>query len=159
MAIRASLTGHLVMSTIHTNSAWGIISRLVDMGIPNYLIADTLNAAVAQRLVRLLCNDCKEEIPFDHSLFPKSYKSPTSVENHCIPKGCDTCFYTGYRGRSAVYEIIPMDFELQTMIKNNEYNVQGLLKERNIKTLADNAFKLFYSGKTSIDEVYSILSS
>lgn len=159
MAIRASLTGHMVMSTIHTNSAWGIISRLVDMGIPNYLIADTLNAAVAQRLVRLLCNDCKEEVDFDTSLFPRNFKAPKAIKKHNIAKGCDTCFYTGYRGRSAVYEIIPMDFELQTMIKNNEYNIHHLLKERNIKTLADNAFKLFSTGKTSIDEVYSILSN
>lgn len=72
MAIRAALTGHLVLSTIHTNSAWGIISRLIDMGIPSYLLANTLNTAVAQRLVRLLCPACKTRADFQESLYPES---------------------------------------------------------------------------------------
>src|SRR5690606_10978304 len=74
MAIRASLTGHLVLSTIHTNSALGTISRLLDMGIPSYLIAETLNISVAQRLLRCLCSHCKVEVPFEERNFPENYK-------------------------------------------------------------------------------------
>jgi general secretion pathway protein E/type IV pilus assembly protein PilB len=159
MAIRASLTGHLVMSTIHTNSAWGIISRLADMGVPSYLLADTLNAAVAQRLVRLLCSDCKTKHEVDFSKFPHKFKMPYSITEVYQANGCERCFYTGYRGRSAVYEIIPIDNELQQKIKNNEFNVETLLKARNIKSLSENAFDLLAAGKTSVDEVYPILGS
>lgn len=159
MAIRASLTGHLVLSTIHTNSAWGIVSRLADMGVPSYLLADTLNAAVAQRLVRLLCNDCKTKHDFDASELPNKFKPPFSIHQHHKANGCEHCFFTGYRGRTAVYEIIPIDNELQQKIKANEFNVEAQLKARNIKGLANNAFELLANGMTSLEEVYSILSS
>ena len=80
MAVRASLTGHLVLSTIHTNSAWGTISRLSDMGIPSYMIANTLNTSVAQRLVRKLCNHCKKEMPIEKDNFPMGFKIPDSLK-------------------------------------------------------------------------------
>lgn len=159
MAIRASLTGHLVMSTIHTNSAWGIISRLADMGVPSYLLADTLNAAVAQRLVRLLCSDCKTKHEVDFSKFPNKFKPSYTITEVYQAQGCERCFYTGYRGRTAVYEIIPIDNELQQQIKASEFNVEALLKERNIKSLSENAFNLLAQGKTSVEEVYPILGS
>lgn len=157
MAIRAALTGHLVLSTIHTNSAWGTISRLVDMGVPPFLIAGTLNTSVAQRLLRLLCVHCKLERDFDVSLFPRSYKSPRSIHKHHVPVGCPECFYTGYRGRKAIYEVLPIDHELAERIKNNDAHVGNMLLERGITTLAQNALRLFEAGETSIDEVYSIL--
>jgi type IV pilus assembly protein PilB len=157
MAIRAALTGHLVLSTIHTNSAWGTVSRLADMGVPSFLIAGTLNTSVAQRLVRLLCTHCKQEKDFDHALFPRSYKSPRAINKHRVPIGCPECFYTGYRGRMAIYEVIPVDHELAQCIKSNNAVVGDLLKERGITTLAENAFNLFEKGDTSIEEVYSIL--
>lgn len=159
MAIRLSLTGHLVFSTIHTNSAWGIVARLVDMGVPSYLLADTLNTAVAQRLIKLLCPDCKEEQSFEENLYPKRYKPTKKINSHYLPKGCDHCHYTGYRGRKAVYEVIPIDEELQQHIKNEEFNVKKLLEEQNISSLSTNAFKLFEQGLTSIDEIYPILAS
>lgn len=157
MAIRASLTGHLVLSTIHTNSAWGTISRLVDMGINPFHIADTLNTSVAQRLVRLLCNHCKEEQDFKPAYFARSYKAPREINKHFVARGCEHCYYTGYRGRKALYEVIPMDYELGEMIKNGNFAVRDQLKARGIKTLSENAFDLLESGKTSIDEVYPIL--
>lgn len=157
MAIRAALTGHLVLSTIHTNSAWGTISRLADMGVPPFLLASTLNTSVAQRLVRLLCPHCKREEPFDAQLLPRNFKAPRQPETHFTAKGCEQCFYTGYRGRKAVYEVIPIDFELGERIKVNDHNVGGLLRERNIGTLAGNAFRLFEAGETSIEEIYSLL--
>ncbi|MBQ20006.1 MAG: general secretion pathway protein GspE [Flavobacteriales bacterium] len=159
MAIRASLTGHLVLSTIHTNSAWGTISRMVDMGVPSYLLANTLTLSVAQRLVRLLCPNCKEQKAFDASLFPNNYKAPRAVEQHFEPVGCEKCFYTGYKGRKAVYEVIPIDYELSECIKNEKFNVREELKTKQINQLMDNAFELFEKGETSIDEVYAMLMS
>jgi general secretion pathway protein E/type IV pilus assembly protein PilB len=157
MAIRAALTGHLVLSTIHTNSAWGTVSRLIDMGIPPFLVASTLNTTAAQRLVRLLCPHCKEEMPFDESLYPKQFKPYNKVNHHCVPKGCEQCYYTGYKGRKAVYEVIPIDQELAFEIKSGNMYIQLLLKERGIQTLAENAFKLFDEGLTSIEEIYPLL--
>lgn len=159
MAIRTSLTGHLVLSTIHTNSAWGIVARLVDMGVPAYLLADTLNMAVAQRLVRVLCPHCKEEQPFQANLLPKRYKLPFAPATHFIAKGCDHCYFTGYKGRKAIYEVIPIDSELADAIKSEQFKVQHLLDERQIKSLAANAFALWVKGETSADEIYPILAS
>jgi general secretion pathway protein E/type IV pilus assembly protein PilB len=157
MAIRSALTGHLVLSTIHTNSAWGTISRLADMGVPPFLLASTLNTSVAQRLVRTLCSECKQEAEFSPGILPKTFVSPRHIHKHYVAKGCESCHYTGYKGRKAIYEVIPIDFELADNIKNNIFTVEHLLKERNIKTLKDNAFEMFEKGQTSIDEVYPIL--
>lgn len=157
MAIRAALTGHLVLSTIHTNSAWGTISRLIDMGVPPFLLASTINTTVAQRLLRLLCNECKEEQNFEKEFYPKTFNAPQNVTKHYLAKGCEHCHYTGYKGRKAVYEVIPIDYELAENIKNNNFTIDELLKQRNIKTLRDNAFELFKNGQTTIDEIYPIL--
>lgn len=157
MAIRASLTGHLVLSTIHTNSAWGTISRLMDMGIPPFLIAGTLNTSVAQRLIRKLCVHCKQEQDLDHQLFPRNFKPFKKVEKHYLSIGCEHCFYTGYKGRVAIYEVISLDHELAEQIKNGNMNVNELLKERGIKTLAENAFDFFEHGDTTLEEIYSLL--
>jgi general secretion pathway protein E/type IV pilus assembly protein PilB len=157
MAIRASLTGHLVLSTIHTNSAWETVSRLIDMGIPSFLIAGTLKTTVAQRLIRLLCPECKQERAFSTDLYPKQFKPYTQVKHHYVAAGCEHCYYTGYKGRKAVYEVIPIDHDLSLEIKNGNMNIAGLLKERGICTLAENAFNLFSSGLTSIEEIYPLL--
>ncbi|HYG49474.1 MAG TPA: ATPase, T2SS/T4P/T4SS family, partial [Flavobacteriales bacterium] len=157
MAIRAALTGHLVLSTIHTNSAWGTISRLIDMGVPSFLLANTLNTSVAQRLIRKLCPDCKISEPMNPTLYPRKYKAPRKVETHYAAVGCPNCHYTGYKGRKALYEVIPIDAELSDNIKSGNYKVDELLKERNIKTLAENAFECFESGLTSMEEVYALL--
>jgi general secretion pathway protein E/type IV pilus assembly protein PilB len=157
MAIRAALTGHLVLSTIHTNSAWGTISRLIDMGIPPFLLANTLNTSVAQRLLRLLCPHCKTEKAFDPALFPRKFKPYKEIRMHFVARGCPDCFNTGYRGRKAVYEVIPIDEQLSESIKMAEYQVGNLLKERGIGTLSENAFTLFEQGLTSLDEIYSLL--
>jgi len=157
MAIRAALTGHLVLSTIHTNSAWGTISRLVDMGVPPFLVASTLNTSVAQRLVRLLCTECKRKEKFSENLYPRNFKTDRKIEEHAVPVGCEHCYYTGYKGRKAVYEVISIDYELAESIKNNTLSVSSLLKDRNIRTLANNAFVLFENGNTSIEEIYPML--
>lgn len=157
MAVRASLTGHLVLSTIHTNSAWGIVSRLADMGVEPFLLGDTLNMAVAQRLVRLLCPTCKEKKSFKENLYPSSFKTHQSVSYHFTPNGCEQCYYTGYKGRKAIYEVIPIDEQLRNEIKIKSLTVKDILKQKEIKTLSENAFELFALGETSLQEVYMIL--
>ncbi|TKC60284.1 type II/IV secretion system protein [Pedobacter hiemivivus] len=157
MAIRAALTGHLVLSTVHTNSAWGTVSRLMDMGIPPFLVANTLNTSVAQRLLRLLCNKCKVQEAFDVVAYPKQFKPFSVVTEHYVAKGCEHCYYTGYSGRKAVYEVIPLDQELTHEIKQGNMYINPLLAERGIKTLGENAFALFASGETTIEEIYPLL--
>ena len=157
MAIRAALTGHLVLSTIHTNSAWGTISRLVDMGVPAFLLSSTLNISVAQRLIRLLCEHCKKEEEFDPIAYPLSFKPKEKVNTHYVAGGCDHCYHTGYKGRRSVYEIIPIDYEISDKIKKQEFSISGLLHEKGIRSLSQNAFDLFTSGQTSMEEVYPLL--
>lgn len=157
MAIRAALTGHLVLSTIHTNSAWGTVSRLIDMGVPPFLVAGVLNTSVAQRLLRMLCPSCRNEESFDPSLFPQTYRAPRIPLVHYTAKGCEQCYYTGYKGRKAIYEVIPLDHDLADRIKSQQLDVTDLLKQRNINTLSEQAFGLFEKGLTSLEEAYPIL--
>lgn len=159
MAIKAALTGHLVLSTIHTNSAWATISRLIDMGVPPYLLATTLNMSVAQRLVRKLCTECKEEAVARGALFPEGFNQKDKIKRHFLPKGCNSCYFTGYQGRKAIYEIIPITGRLEMAIKHNELQIDEYLAEQNLDTLKTNAIEMIISGETSIDEVYSILAN
>ncbi|WP_306293667.1 GspE/PulE family protein [Winogradskyella forsetii] len=156
MAIRASLTGHLVLSTIHTNSALGTISRLVDMGVPAFLIAETLNVSVAQRLLRKLCPSCKVLHDFNANELPRNYSVPFKITEHYVAKGCEECYYTGYKGRRAIYEVIPVNQDLSNRIKKDAQNLEQNRIE-NIEKLSDKAYKLFANGDTSLEEVYSIL--
>ncbi|MEN2401792.1 GspE/PulE family protein [Flavobacterium sp. MC2016-06] len=157
MAIRAALTGHLVLSTIHTNSAWATVSRLIDMGIPSFLIASTLNISVAQRLVRKLCNSCKTEEDIESAVFPSDFEIPKDLTKHHIAVGCEHCYHTGYSGRKAIYEILPIGSELASLIKNNQLDINSYLEENDIFTLRHNALSLINDGITSIDEVFSLL--
>ncbi|CAD0005754.1 GspE/PulE family protein [Flavobacterium salmonis] len=157
MAIRAALTGHLVLSTIHTNSAWATISRLIDMGIPSFLIASTLNVSVAQRLVRKLCIHCKTEEEVSKELFPTGFSIPENLKQHHVAVGCENCYHTGYSGRKAIYEILPIGSELSALIKNNQLDINKYLEENEIFTLKKNALSLIKNGTTSIDEVFSLL--
>ena len=156
MAIRASLTGHLVLSTIHTNSALGTISRLVDMGVPAFYIAETLNLSVAQRLLRLLCDDCKVKQPLHENELPRNYKPEVALHEHYIATGCEKCYYTGYKGRTAIYEMIPITQELSQIIKE-DINKIITYKSKQYTPLASKAFELLRDGKTSLEEVYPML--
>jgi type IV pilus assembly protein PilB len=159
MAIRAALTGHLVLSTIHTNSAWGTISRLIDMGVPPFLLANTMNTSVAQRLVRKLCNKCKSEVKLDPKDWPLHQQNFSIPETCFAPIGCDDCHFTGYKGRIALYEVLPIDREFTTLIKNNEQPNEVLLKEKGINNLSQRAFEVLTTGITSLEEVYPLLTS
>ncbi|WP_299101967.1 GspE/PulE family protein [uncultured Winogradskyella sp.] len=157
MAIRAALTGHLVLSTIHTNSAWATISRLIDMDIPPFLIANTLNVSVAQRLVRKLCSNCKTEQPINSFDFPEQFEIPESLNSQFVAVGCNTCYHTGYIGRKAIYEIIPITKTLVNYIKNNQLEIDTYLIEEEIASLKSNAIALVKNGITSVEEVYPLL--
>jgi type IV pilus assembly protein PilB len=157
MAIRAALTGHLVLSTIHTNSAWATVSRLIDMGIPSFLIASTLNISVAQRLVRKLCDFCKREEDIETAIFPTDFEIPKDIFRHHVAVGCEQCYHTGYSGRKAIYEILPIGSELAALIKSNQIDINSYIEENDIFTLKRNALSLINDGITSIDEVFSLL--
>ncbi|WP_046745019.1 GspE/PulE family protein [Kordia zhangzhouensis] len=156
MAIRASLTGHLVLSTIHTNSALGTISRLIDMDVPAFLIAETLNISVAQRLLRKLCVHCKEKAVLNKEDLPNYLRNDYTLSNHYISKGCHQCYYTGYKGRTAIYEMIPITSMISEVIKK-----ERLQEAKNhidtTQSLAHKALQLFKNGTTSLEEVYPIL--
>jgi type IV pilus assembly protein PilB len=156
MAIRAALTGHLVLSTIHTNSAWGTISRLLDMGVPSFLLANTLNVSVAQRLIRKLCS-CKIEEKINSNDLPVGFEKEESFISYKAV-GCSKCHFTGYKGRQALYEVIPIDKTMALAVKEEKFNVDKLLTERNIKSLSSLAFNCLKSGITSLEEIYPILS-
>ena len=160
MAIRAALTGHLVLSTIHTNSALGTISRLLDMGVPGYLLADTLNVCVAQRLIRRLCNDCKEPYQPEKNLLPLKFRTQLNKDIKMYkPKGCPNCQYSGYKGRKALYEIITIDLEMKESIKQKGNTIEELIKRKKVKNLDEIAFQALCNGITSLEEVIPILLS
>ena len=155
MAIRASLTGHLVLSTIHTNSALGTLSRLVDMGVPPFLIAETLKISVAQRLVRKLCPDCKKEVQAAPGAFGSHLLS--QIKTHWIPEGCDSCFYTGYKGRIAIYECIPVSPEVKKLIQQEDASLLENPEVLNYSKIQDKALALIAQGVSSVEEVYALL--
>lgn len=157
MAIRAALTGHLVFSTIHTNSAWATITRLLDMGIPHFMVASTLKLSVAQRLVRTLCDNCKKEQACNPDLFPDRFSQKNKFKTHFIPVGCEHCYFTGYNGRKAIYELIPIHSELELAIKQNQLQIDEYVSENKLNTLKSNAVEMILTGETSIEEVFSLL--
>lgn len=154
MAVRSSLTGHLLFSTIHTNTAWGAVARLSDMGVHPYLVANTLVMTVAQRLVRLLCPHCKRETAATDEV----RRLVPDAGTHFGAVGCERCFYTGYSGRRAVYEVIPMDDELSAAARNGLADVAPLLAARGIPSLKDAVVGLFLRGETSLDELIPLLN-
>lgn len=156
MAIRAALTGHLVLSTIHTNSAWGTISRLADMDIPPFLIEQVLRVSVAQRLVRLLCPNCKEETQLEESLLPDQYKKHggKAIYKAC---GCEDCYYTGYKGRRAIFEVIPINKTIAKHISNETTDIKTELQQMEVDMLSDGAMSILLNGESSYEEVASLL--
>ena len=155
IAVQASLTGHLVLSTLHTNSAVGAITRLQDMGIEPFLLSSTLLGVISQRLVRNLCPDCKVET----SLTAKELASYgiDSAEGIYQARGCASCLQTGYRGRSGIYEMIEIDDQLANMIHESESQSQieayCLTKGKNLR---DDGIRKVILGETTLDEVFRV---
>jgi general secretion pathway protein E len=156
IATQAALTGHLVLSTLHTNNATAAITRLVDMKIEPFLISSTLLAVLAQRLVRLLCPHCKSE-----DKIAEDYGNQFSIKKDTLiykAEGCKQCGYTGYIGRQAVGELLIMSDEIKTIMKSttNDYQIRSFAKENGMVFLSDKLRELLYDGKISLDEAIRI---
>jgi len=157
IAVQASLTGHLVFSTLHTNDAPSAVARLLDLGLEPFLVTATLEGIVAQRLVRRLCANCKTEYtPSVEQLMELELK-PDDVEGRAFwyGKGCDQCNNTGYRGRQGIYEIMLLDDEMRDMIIQHA-STQILrieAKKRGMRTLRTSGLMAIYDGVTTIEEV------
>ena len=161
IAIQASLTGHTVLSTLHTNDAPSSITRLINIGVESYLIAASTNAVLAQRLVRKVCPNCKE--PYqpkpEHISFLEMYGF-TSGEM-VYGKGCEKCRHTGYQGRIGLYELLVIDDTYRDIItkKPNVTELRRLCKERGMMTLREDGFKKVQNGTTTIEEVMRVTES
>ncbi|MHC4443877.1 MAG: GspE/PulE family protein [Planctomycetota bacterium] len=157
IAVQASLTGHLVFTTLHTNDAPSTIARLVDLGLEPFLITATLEAIVAQRLVRRICENCKEEFhPTEEMLIELNLK-PEDVEGRVFMfgKGCDYCNNTGYRGRMGLFELMVINDDMRDMImKHASSNIlRNAARKQGMRSLRDTGLMAIYEGITTIEEV------
>ena len=157
IAVQASLTGHLVLSTLHTNTAIGAVTRLVDMGVEPFLIASSLEGVIAQRLVRLLCPDCRVRYQADGGeceLLGCDAASPPVLYR---PAGCAGCHETGFRGRTAIYELVTIDAAMQGLI-HDRAGEQRLEAEarRQAPSIREAGFEKVLAGQTSVDEVLRV---
>ena len=158
IAVQAALTGHLVLSTLHTNDAPSSVTRLINIGVEPYLISAAVNAILAQRLVRKICQHCREEqIPSDE--MREFLAMHGFAENKIFQgKGCDRCRKTGYSGRLGLFELLIMDDGLRDMVtRNPDVNqLRKLCRERGLVTLRDDGFDKVVKGATTIDEVLRV---
>ena len=155
IAVQASLTGHLVFSTLHTNDAPGATTRLIDMGIEPYLVASSLEMVAAQRLVRLICPKCKAEEPQEEvdKLRPEFGKEVPDVLYR--GRGCRNCQGTGYRGRQGVFEMMPITDEIRALIleRTSSRVIRKVAVEQGMKSLREDGWRLIREGRTTVDEV------
>lgn len=159
-SIRAALTGHLVFSTLHTNSAIEAIPRLMDMGIESYLITSALSGVVAQRLVKTICKDCsytREATPVEKEIFERRGQTIETITNG---EGCDACRQTGYRGRMAIHELLVVDESMKKLMMNNAsfQELKNHMLETNTRLLIDDGLLKVKAGKTTLEEVLRVAS-
>ena len=158
IAIQASLTGHLVLSTLHTNDAASAVTRLVDMGIEPFLVASSLSGVVAQRLVRRLCPDCKTPYP-PTAVDARSVGLPSPPETPFYrPGGCEKCLRTGYLGRVALFEILPADETIRSLIltRADADGIRALAVSRGMRTILAAGAEKVVAGVTSVEEVLRV---
>ncbi|MCX6904453.1 MAG: type II/IV secretion system protein [Verrucomicrobia bacterium] len=161
IAVQASLTGHLVFSTLHTNDAPGALTRLVDMGVEPYLVSSSLEAVLAQRLVRVLCKHCKQ---VDHSPPAQAFKMQVGIPaNATIYRsvGCRECRNTGFMGRHAIFEWMDSDNEIRQLILKNASSdvIRDAARRAGMRTLADDGWRLVRLGITTVEEVLSVTTA
>lgn len=161
IAVRASLTGHLVFSTLHTNDAPSAIPRLIDMGVESYLVASCLEGVIAQRLVRRVCSECRKERAPDpvimdeiRNMFPDRIEKAKFV----IGQGCPQCNFTGYKGRLAIFEIMTMDDVLRAMVSRQKTSIEimAVAMQHGMTALRKNGWIRVMEGMTSVDEVVRV---
>ena len=162
IAIKAALTGHLVLSTIHTNNAASTISRLINMKVEPFLVASSLNLIIAQRLVRKLCNECKELYRLEPRIISGTGFSEDEVSGKRLyrAKGCYACNKTGYKGRIAIYEVLNVNDDIKNKIYENanEIETQAVAVNNGMQTLRDSAKEKFFDGTTSLEEIIQYLN-
>ena len=159
IALRAALTGHLVFSTLHTNDAPSAITRLIDMGMPPFLIASSVQGIQAQRLVRVLCPHCKEKIEPDEKLKKKLKIKEGEEVNVCRPKGCNDCNFTGFHGRIAIFEIFIMNDELRelTLKRVDAATLREAARRAGMRTMYEDGIEKVKMGITTLEEVESVV--
>ncbi|HVN96617.1 MAG TPA: type II secretion system ATPase GspE [Syntrophorhabdaceae bacterium] len=158
IAIQSALTGHLVFSTLHTNDAPSAITRLLDMGVENFLLSSTVRGILAQRLVRFICPDCREQ---DTSKVDRNELDMLGLSANTPlfkGRGCETCAFTGYYGRQGIFELLVVDDEIRKMIlKNADANqTRQVARERGMKTLLEDGVAKVRAGVTTLSEVLRV---
>lgn len=157
IAVQASLTGHLVLSTLHTNTAIGAVTRLRDMGVEPFLLSSSLVGVVAQRLVRVLCPECKT--PYQATAKDCEVLGVPADDSQILyhPAGCDACNHLGYRGRRGIYEVIEIDDDLRNMIHDGsgEHIMESYARSRS-ESIRDDGIALVIRGETSLEEVLRV---
>ncbi len=164
IAISAALTGHLVLSTVHTNSAAATVTRLIEMGAKDYLVSSTLSGVIAQRLVRKLCDDCKEEYYPTYEEAKKILVNEDDIQKFMKTpiyraKGCSKCDFTGYKGRLGVYEIMQINKEIKSLIAKGEHDliIEEAAIKNGMRTLNQACYNHIINGMTTIDEFVRVL--
>jgi len=160
VSIQASLTGHMVFSTIHTNDAAGAVNRLLDMGIEDYLLVSTLLGVLGQRLVRVICPNCKQGYTPDYGFHKHIYKlvdDPTTVKFY-KGTGCKECRYMGYTGRSGIYELFQLDDEVRHLImqKPDIGQIRALARKKGMRFLREDGWRKVLDGTTSVEELFRV---
>jgi general secretion pathway protein E/type IV pilus assembly protein PilB len=158
IAVQASLTGHLVFSTLHTNDAPGALTRLVDMGVEPYLVASSLEAVLAQRLVRIICEKCKEEDQAPAALaFKREIGLPPETPLYRTV-GCEDCRRTGYSGRRAVFEMMDMSDEIRELLLTSRSSgeIRVVARRQGMTTLSEDGWRVVSEGQTTVDEVLRV---
>jgi general secretion pathway protein E len=160
IAIHAALTGHLVFSTLHTNDAPGAITRLIDMGIEPFLVASSVVAIIAQRLVRVICPSCKESYKPSQAVLEELQLTPsrTSKKTFYRGKGCPECLSTGYHGRTGIYEILLVDDTIRGLVlkTSDSATIKAEAIQRGMQTLRDDGICKVLEGQTTIEEVLRV---
>lgn len=163
IAISAAMTGHLVFSTLHTNDAPGANTRLVEMGIKPFLVASAIQAIIAQRLVRTTCKECKEPYEADPLVIKDLGFDPDEYQGHTFlrGKGCETCNYTGYKGRTAIHEILENSDEIRDLVMNNASTdeIRKMGRKQGMRTLREDGWQKVLRGMTTMVEVARITAA
>jgi len=157
LAMRCALTGHLVFSTLHTNDAASGITRLVDMGIKPFLVSCAVKAFIAQRLVRVVCKKCKVEVKME-----KPIRTANGyIDKYFKGKGCDDCKFTGYSGRTTIYELLIIDDDIRDMImqKLPSFKIKEKVREKGAKTLLELGWEKVQLGVTTPDEILRVVET
>ena len=156
IAINASLTGHMVFSTLHTNDAAGAFPRLIDMGVEPFLIASAVAGVMGQRLCRRLCPNCRKEVPLDRKYYTLAY--PPERDTVFEPAGCDSCTRTGYKGRRALFEVLEVDEDIEGAIvrRENATQIRNISLSKGMKTLREDGWAKVFRGVTSVKEIMRV---